>query len=173
MLESVLYDTRLPESYALISAYTALIAPKIPSSRFSYVVNSTDILTNRVSGDHFVMQKKLIQSKLRLDKNFEANFIEHGGVFAEFDILKFKGTALVVNTFIIDSYISTGIYACQLYDFELYYVDSIPLDCAFFEYMLITNQNLTLHNSLPDMAEATSSTNAIMKLVKARLAPKC
>lgn len=171
MLDNALSDPRLPQNYILISSYLNLVNTST-HNRFLKIENQA--LNSSKEDQLFLLQKRLFQSKLQLNTAFVENFRQRTGFafIKQYDLLRFKGAAIIANTFIIDSYISTGIYSTNRYDFELYFVDSIPLDCLFLEYMLMLPSSVKEIGHQVPLIQKITNTKTLMRLVNTKLAPQ-
>lgn len=187
LLESSISDPRLPNNYAVISSYVKLFGLQSSlANRFrSRVIENVEISPDmqmlvEMKGDFdsnkFLMQKNLLESKLRLSEKLEKKYVKMGRYgWGKHELLRFKARALMTNAYIVDTYVAAGLYAHSLYDFELYFADFVHLDCLFFDYTLITNysnKEARYASLVSARVKRIGGTNDLLKLVNDKLAPK-
>jgi len=115
-LDSEIFITNLPNSYKVIETYKAIFNSK-------YLVNNKDLNLDQSSLaapiNKLIFQRDLLQSKLYLDANFNAAYF-NVAFFAKTEFIKFKSIVVIQNTYIVDTYIASGLYNTTMQDFLNY-----------------------------------------------------
>lgn len=148
LLDSEIFITNLPNSYKVIETYKAIFSS-------TYLVNNKDLNLDQSSLaapiNKLIFQRDLLQSKLYLDANFNAAYF-NVAFFAKTEFIKFKSIVMIQNTYIVDTYIASGLYNTTMQDF-FYYWYKHPYDIPYFRYqLLLDNKHSFFTNALSNVS---------------------
>jgi len=85
------------------------------------------------------------------------------------ELVQFKSLVLIANLFLIETYISTGIYPYNNYDFDMYFTNAISLNYLYLEFILL--QDVKINKLINDVIDYNGDTLKLLQLAIQTILP--